>query len=175
VRSAKIVVTGGPGVGTTTFVTSVSEIAPLTTVATSVAMDFGRITVDDTLVVYVVGTPSHARSAPVLDDVVPGSLVALVIADTRRLADCYPAVDYFELRGVPFVMVINEFDGARRHTPADLGEALGLAPGIPIVAMDARDRDSARNALILALEFLLGRISPAADSPPRPPATSPTP
>lgn len=177
-RSAKIVVAGSFGVGKTTFVTTVSEIPPLTTEAamtsasvgiddvsavaqkttTTVAMDFGRITIDETVVLYVFGTPGQARFSFMWDDIANGALFAVVMADTRRLDECYPAVDYFELRSMPFIVAVNQFEGSYAHDIADIREALDLAPHIPVVAIDARQRESAKQALIVGLEYLLRRL-----------------
>ncbi len=174
-RSAKVVVAGGFGVGKTSLVAAVSEIAPLTTEAsmteaaagvddaslvgtkttTTVAMDFGRITIDRSVVLYVFGTPGQDRFGFMWDDIVAGSLGALVLVDTRRIDDCYPAIDYFESRGVPFVVAVNQWEGDR---PADLDEvreALDINPVIPIVRIDARSAEHARRALLTLLETVL--------------------
>lgn len=177
-RSAKVVVAGGFGVGKTSLVAAVSEIAPLTTEAsmteaaagvddarlvntkttTTVAMDFGRITVDRSVVLYVFGTPGQDRFGFMWDDIVAGSLGALVLVDTRRIDDCYPAIDYFESRRIPFVVAVNQWEG---DVPADLHEvreALDIDPAIPIVRIDARVADHARRALLTLLETVLVRL-----------------
>jgi signal recognition particle receptor subunit beta len=173
----KIVIAGGFGVGKTTSVASISEIKPLTTEAmmtsvaagvdddtllpakttTTVAMDFGCITIDETLKLYLFGTPGQDRFGFMWSDIVRGALGALVIVDSRRLDDCYPAVDYFELDGLPYVVAVNQFDGLLAHDVDAIRWALAVDESIPIVPFDARDRRSVRDALLVVLGLALRR------------------
>ncbi len=180
----KIVIAGGFGVGKTTTVGSISEISPLTTEAdmtsaaagiddvskvpgkrtTTVAMDFGCITIDESLKLYLFGTPGQDRFGFMWDDLAIGAIGALVIVDSRRLDDCYPAVDYFERLGLPFVVAVNRFDGAVAHDLPSIRWALAVDDGVPLITFDARDKLSVRDALLVVLDQALARARQAAQT-----------
>ncbi|MEU3457187.1 ATP/GTP-binding protein [Micromonospora sp. NPDC006766] len=171
----KILIAGGFGAGKTTLVGAVSETRPLRTEevltetgvgvddlsgveekqTTTVAMDFGRITIGDDLVLYLFGTPGQDRFWFIWDELALGALGAVVLADTRRLADCFPSIDYFEERGTPFVVAVNCFEGAKRYRLDEVQAALNLDPGVPVVLCDARERESAKEVLIRLLEHTM--------------------
>jgi signal recognition particle receptor subunit beta len=171
----KIVIAGGFGVGKTTTVASISEIPVLTTEAamtdagsgidltdhlpdkttTTVALDFGSVTIDEEIKLYLFGTPGQDRFGFMWRDLAVGALGALVVVDTRRMDDCYPAVDYFERAELPFVVAVNLFDGQLRHDLDDVRWALAVPEDVPVITFDARERRSIRDALLVVLRRAL--------------------
>jgi signal recognition particle receptor subunit beta len=177
ISAAKIAISGGFGAGKTTFIGAISEVLPLTTesimtvaaagtdpaasgkTATTVAMDFGRITLDGDLVMYLFGTPGQDRFGFMWDYMVRGALGALVVVDSSRLDDCFQAVDYFERAGLPFAVAVNEFNGHTTHDLTEVRWALAVSDRVPIATFDARKRTSVRDALMMVLEQALDKAA----------------
>jgi signal recognition particle receptor subunit beta len=181
--SVKVVIAGGFGAGKTTLVSSVSEIAPLTTeevmteasigvddlagleskTRTTVALDFGRITINDEVVLYLFGTPGQDRFWFMWDELTQGALGAVVLVDTRRLPASFASVDYFERRNIPFVLAVNTFFGECAYSDDEIRSALQLNPDVPLVRCDARRSGSSVEVLIALLQHVLAMLpAPAA-------------
>lgn len=180
-QAVKVLVAGGFGTGKTTLVASVSEITPLSTeelmteasygvddlegveekATTTVALDFGRITINDEVVLYLFGTPGQDRFWFMWDELAQGSLGAVVLADTRRLDTCFPAVDFFEGRGIPFVVAVNRFEGSTVYAEEEIREALDVSSEVPVITADARERESGKLVLTELITHVIRGRGPA--------------
>lgn len=177
--AVKIVIAGGFGTGKTTMVASVSEIPPLQTEellteagvhvddlagiegkdTTTVALDFGRITINTKVVLYLFGTPGQNRFWFMWDELATGAIGAVVLVDTRRLDSSFPSIDFFEHRGIPFVVAVNCFDGSQLYTVDEVRHALDLDDAIPVVLCDARDRESSKTVLVGLIQHSMNRLA----------------
>ncbi|MEV7555403.1 ATP/GTP-binding protein [Amycolatopsis thailandensis] len=184
-NAVKVLIAGGFGVGKTTMVGSVSEVPPLRTeevitaasegvddltgvekkTTTTVALDFGRITINPELILYLFGTPGQDRFWFMWDELAEGALGAVVLADTRRLDSCFAAVDFFERRGLPFVVAVNCFDNAYRYGTEEVRQALDVGMDVPLLLCDARERDSTKQVLTVLMEHVLALSDLAAGLP----------
>ncbi len=176
--AVKIVIAGGFGTGKTTMVSSVSEIPPLKTEellteagvhvddlagiegkdTTTVALDFGRITINASVVLYLFGTPGQNRFWFMWDELAHGAIGAVILVDTRRLDSSFPSIDFFEHRGIPFVVAVNCFDGGQLYTVDEVRHALDLDDAIPVVLCDARDRESSKTVLVDLIQHSMNRL-----------------